>query len=261
MPWVPEDPFEGALDLEWPIEGLEPLSFVLGRLLEPLAERLERADRGAAVLHTHLRLVSKDVHARTLQLPAPMRDPKTLRTLMLLDLESNPPSAAIDRVRVLIEPTPARVTAVGAVRTRAAIARTGVDAAGALDGAHGRDARRLAAAGRFLEARRVRDEAVCSTRPRAPGSEGTPALGTDTQHDGTRHAASGTPSQCAAPFPLAGARPRAGAGGRPVRVMTDRRGVTGGAIVQAAGPWRTSGEWWNDGACQPVACMSHLLAP
>jgi len=34
--------------------------------------------------------------------------------------------------------------------------------------------------------------------------------------------------------------------GRPVRVVTDRRGVTGGAVVQAAGPWRTSGEWWND---------------
>ena len=109
MPWVPEEPFDAVLDLEWPIEGLEPLSFVLGRLLEPLAERLERADRGAAVLHTHLRLVSKDTHARTLQLPAPMRDPKTLRTLILLDLETNPPSAAIDCVRVLIEPTPARV--------------------------------------------------------------------------------------------------------------------------------------------------------
>jgi protein ImuB len=28
--------------------------------------------------------------------------------------------------------------------------------------------------------------------------------------------------------------------------VTDRRGVTGGAVVQSAGPWRTSGEWWND---------------
>jgi len=35
--------------------------------------------------------------------------------------------------------------------------------------------------------------------------------------------------------------------GRPVRVMVDRRGVSGGAVQQAAGPWRTSGEWWNDG--------------
>ena len=27
-------------------------------------------------------------------------------------------------------------------------------------------------------------------------------------------------------------------------VITDRHGITGGAIVQASGPWRTSGEWW-----------------
>jgi protein ImuB len=33
--------------------------------------------------------------------------------------------------------------------------------------------------------------------------------------------------------------------GRPVRVQTDRQGFTSGAIVQAAGPWRTSGNWWH----------------
>src|SRR6185436_10428592 len=109
VPWVDDVPFEAALELEWPIEGLEPLSFVLARLLEPLAERLERADRGAAVLYTSLRLTSRSVFTRTLQLPAPMRDPKTLRTLILLDLESHPPDAPIDIVRVFIEPTPAKV--------------------------------------------------------------------------------------------------------------------------------------------------------
>ena len=34
------------------------------------------------------------------------------------------------------------------------------------------------------------------------------------------------------------------ADGRPVRVTTDRRGFTGGAVTHCAGPWRTSGEWW-----------------
>src|SRR5205823_245913 len=34
------------------------------------------------------------------------------------------------------------------------------------------------------------------------------------------------------------------AGGRPVRVTTDRRGFAGGAVLQSAGPWRTSGAWW-----------------
>jgi hypothetical protein len=37
------------------------------------------------------------------------------------------------------------------------------------------------------------------------------------------------------------------ADGRPVRVTTDRRGLTGGAVTHCAGPWRTSGEWWADG--------------
>src|SRR5258706_6821445 len=109
LPAVPEERFEQALDLEWPIEGLEPISFVLGRLLEPLSAHLERRDRGGAVLHVRLHLVTREVHERSLQLPAPIRDARTLRTLALLDLESHPPSAAIDRVVVAIDPTPGRV--------------------------------------------------------------------------------------------------------------------------------------------------------
>jgi hypothetical protein len=33
--------------------------------------------------------------------------------------------------------------------------------------------------------------------------------------------------------------------GRPVRVTTERRGLEGGMVASAAGPWRTSGEWWR----------------
>ena len=108
-PEVPKERFEQALDLEWPIDGLEPLSFVLGRLLEPLTTHLERRGRGAAVLHVRLHLVTRAIHERSLQLPAPMRDARTFRTLLLLDLESHPPSAAIDRVVVAVDPTPARI--------------------------------------------------------------------------------------------------------------------------------------------------------
>src|SRR4029079_11517139 len=94
-PWplvrmLEEERFEASLDLEWPITDLEPLSFVLTRLLEPLATRLERRDRGAAVLHVLLRLVTKETTARRLELPTPMRDVRALRTLALLDLETRP---------------------------------------------------------------------------------------------------------------------------------------------------------------------------
>ena len=157
VPWVDEVPFEAALELEWPIEGLEPLSFVLARLLEPLAERLERADRGAAVLYTSLRLTSRTVFTRTLQLPAPMRDPKTLRTLVLLDLESHPPDAPIDIVRVFIEPTPAKVLQ-WTLLERAQPAPEQVSTlTGPPDGADGSEACGLAAAGGYLEAGRLRD--------------------------------------------------------------------------------------------------------
>src|SRR5207249_12260527 len=68
-----------------------------------------RRDRGTAILHLELGLVTNETHARHLQLPSPIRDVRTLRTLLLLDLESHPPPAAIDRVTIVIDPTPGRV--------------------------------------------------------------------------------------------------------------------------------------------------------
>ena len=46
--------FIERMELEWPLDTLEPLSFVLARLLDPLAASLERADRGAAALRLDL---------------------------------------------------------------------------------------------------------------------------------------------------------------------------------------------------------------
>jgi hypothetical protein len=34
----------------------------------------------------------------------------------------------------------------------------------------------------------------------------------------------------------------------PVRVTTDRRGLSGGGVTQCAGPWRTAGNWWTEKA-------------
>jgi len=33
--------------------------------------------------------------------------------------------------------------------------------------------------------------------------------------------------------------------GRPVHVAIDRKGMPGRRVEQAAGPWRSSGDWWN----------------
>lgn len=241
VPWVDEVPFEAALELEWPIEGLEPLSFVLARLFEPLSERLEQADRGAAVIHTSLRLTTKRVHARTLPLPSPMRDPKTLRTLVLLDLETHPPDAPIDTVRVFIEPTPGRVTQ-WTLLERAQPApehvSTLVARLSALMGDTHVGSPRLQDTwkpGAFAMAPfEVSEVPRVAEVPRVPEVPKVPGQGAEVPSALRRFR-----------FPIP-TRVQVQEG-RPIRVATDRQGFSSGAIVQSAGPWRTSGEWWQEG--------------
>lgn len=230
VPWVPEAPFEAFIELEWPIEGLEPLSFVLTRLLEPLAVRLERADRGAAIVHLRLGLADKSVHARHVQLPAPMRDPKTLRTLMLLDLESHPPSAGIDRVGVLVEPTPGRVlqwTLFERAQPSPEQMSTLLARLTALMGEGHVGSPALVDAWR-PGAFELKAFAMQRAEPALPSTLGNLQAAL---------------RRFRLPVP---ARVRVHEG-RPVRVQVDRRGLASGIVVQAAGPWRTSGEWWLGG--------------
>jgi protein ImuB len=242
VPTLPDERFEAALELEWPIEGLDPLSFVLTRLLEPLSTRLERRDRGAAVLHIRLRLVTRAVHARSLELPAPLRDVRTLRTLALVDLESHPPPAAIDAVTVVIDPTPGRVLQ-HALFARAhptpdqistLLARLGAlmgqDRIGAPSTL---DTDRPGAFEMNPFAVQEHQRGRGDSEDRAPR---VPAAGGDAAPNGLVSALRRFRQPVAARVTMVD--------GRPVRVTTDRRGFTGGAVVACAGPWRTSGDWW-----------------
>ena len=153
VPAPEEEPFEASLELEWPIAELEPLSFVLTRLLDPLCQRLERRDRGAAVLHLRLRLVTRDLHAAQPATAGADARSKVLRTLLLLDLESHPAPAGIDAVTLSITPTPGRIVAGVAADARAAVAGTRLDACRAPPGAHGGRPARFTGDGGFLSAR------------------------------------------------------------------------------------------------------------
>jgi protein ImuB len=267
VPAVPEERFEQSLDLEWPIEELEPLAFVLGRLLEPLEAHLERRGRGAAVLHVRLFLVktsggAPDVHERTLQLPTPIRDARTLRTLALLDLESHPPAGPIDRVVVAIDPTPARIVQFSLI-TRPLPSPEQISTLMA----------RLQAL--MGETRCGSPALVDSWKPGA--FEMTPfapleASDIHSKYDTPRHrgtevrtglfkkdlgvsvllcvgavndAATSEPVLALRRFrhPVA-ARVRV-ADGKPSRVTIDRRGMDSGGVKVCAGPWRTSGQWWR----------------
>ncbi|HEY6359614.1 MAG TPA: hypothetical protein VIX63_00850 [Vicinamibacterales bacterium] len=239
LPAVPEERFEQTFDLEWPIDGLEPLSFVLGRLMEPLSEHLERRDRGAAVLHVRLHLVKTDgvtptVHERSLQLPTPIRDARTLRTLALLDLESHPPSAAIDRVVVAVDPTPGRVIQFSLL-TRPLPSPEQVSTLLA----------RLAAL--MGEGRCGSPVAVDSWQPGAFGMKPFAPRDSNVLHPPWPVEAEVVANPAIAlrrfRFPVP-ARVRVDAG-KPARVTTDRPGLGGGRVEACGGPWRTSGGWWS----------------
>jgi protein ImuB len=241
----PETPrFMDRLELEWPIEELEPLSFVLARLLEPLSAALERAHRGAAAIHLELRLTDRTAHTRVLQLPAPIRDARVLRTLLLLDLESGPPSAAIDVVAIELDPAPARITQFSLLqralpspetlstltaRLSALVGESRVGSPALID-SHAPDAFAME---RFAP--------VGTARVAPVGAEGAEGA------EGARGAGPGGAlvlrRQRVPPAIRVSVEQ-----GRPVYLAPSRRGVPYGTVVQAAGPWRSSGGWWEGAA-------------
>jgi protein ImuB len=270
IPSVAAERFDASLDLEWPIEELEPLSFVLTRLLEPLSTRLERRDRGAAVLHVLLRLVTRDpstgagreVYARRLELPSPLRDVRTLRTLALLDLESHPPGAGIDRVTIVIDPTPGRVlqhTLFTRAQPTPEQLSTLVARLGALMGQDRFGAPATVDSyrpGAFVmrpfatlhddqrRARGARSEILVehSAGPADAASNVVPVGDGASRIPHPESRVASALRRCRHPVPARVAV----AEGRPLRVTTDRRGFTGGSVVRCAGPWRTSGRWWAE---------------
>jgi protein ImuB len=228
------EPFEASLDLEWPIDGLEPLSFVLARLFDPLCDRLERQDRGAVRLRITLKLVTREMHERSIDLPAPMRDARVLRTLALLDLESNPPPAAIDRVTVCVDVTEGRVLQFG-LFARALPA----DKLATL----------MARLGALMGSDRVGAPSLVDTyRPGAFAMvQFEPASAPDSATAGKSLIPKPAPASVLrrfrSPIPARVTVEQ----GRPVRVTTDRRGFSGGRVGRCEGPWRSSGDWWAHG--------------
>jgi protein ImuB len=240
VPTLAEERFESSQELDWPIAELEPLSFVLTRLLEPLVTRLERRDRGVAVLHVRLQLVTHEVYARRLELSVPLRDVRTLRALALIDLESHPPPASVDTVTVVIDPTPGRVL------QHKLFARTcpTPDAISTL----------VARLGALVGQDRIGSPSVVDSY--RPGAFAMKPFALEHSRESPMSRTPNPGSRPPDPDLISALRrcrqPVAArvviTNGRPVRVTTDRRSYTGGAVLACAGPWLSSGHWWEERA-------------
>jgi protein ImuB len=114
--------FEEDIELEYPIVLLEPLAFLLNRILEQLCARLAARALAAQELRLRLDLVEKSEDCdptrtspfmRTLRLPVPMLDAKVFLKLLQLDLQSYPPGAPILKIHLAAEPARPRSTQSG----------------------------------------------------------------------------------------------------------------------------------------------------
>ncbi|MGE5568906.1 MAG: hypothetical protein ACM3S5_07715 [Rhodospirillales bacterium] len=216
--------FEDSFDLEYPLVLLEPLSFILGRLLGTVCGRLDSHGLATHELRVSLKLET-GTHERTLRLPYPMRDARSFLKLITLDLEAHPPGAPVTAVSISAEPVNPRVVQHGLFLPKAPepqkleltlariaklVGEGNVGAAELLD-THRPGAFVMKRFGSANGAMRV------GRRPRLALRVFRPALRAQVQTQG----------------------------GRLARVTA--RGIRG-RVVAAAGPWRTSGDWWREDA-------------
>ncbi|MGD0909017.1 MAG: DNA polymerase Y family protein [Candidatus Acidiferrales bacterium] len=126
---VPEISFEEEIALDYTVTELEPLTFLLGRLLNQVCARLEARSLAASafclrfglkdsvsmeeefqtVKRASARAAESTTYEKILRLPVPMRDPKTLLKLLRLQLQNDPPHGSI--VKIILAAEPARTRA------------------------------------------------------------------------------------------------------------------------------------------------------
>jgi protein ImuB len=212
--------FEEEAELDYPLELLEPLMFVLARLLSDLRARLVSHGLATNALRLRLKLENRGEHTRTLRFPVPMLDTKAFLKLFDLDLGAHPPPSPV--VKVWLEAEPAKPRA----------AQTGLFIP-------------ISPEPEKLELTLARLKSLVGD-----GNVGSPEL-LDTHRPGAfemrRHGDAEMRRHGDTAMPMRAIRPPRTArvqmaSGQPVHVQAD--GVRG-HVISSAGPWRTSGDWWT----------------
>ncbi len=217
----PAEIYEDRIELEHPVELLQPLLFLIARILNEQCAKL--VAHGLAASEIRIELTN---YTRTLHLPVPMRDSKALLKLLQTELEAHPPEEPMSFVALALKPVEPRRFQHGMFiplapapdRLELTLARIR-----GLVGAENVGIPELLDTWRPAPFRLVNVEQAFS-----------PAI---SQAEGLLHFAF---RYFHPPIPatvhLEGARPA-------------RIAATGihGRVVNASGPWRTSGEWWTTG--------------
>jgi protein ImuB len=248
--------FEEEMALEDAVEELEPLAFLLGRLLDQLCARLTARSLGACALrlrfgldassdgeslpspNRNARLDEKKSYEKILTLPVPMRDSKMLLKLLRLHLQSDPPSAPIVHIFLAADPAPPRVTQEGLFLPSAPdpekLELTIARLANVVGNSH-------VGSPSLIDS--YRPDAFDMSRFFSPHD--APRIHQKIIRQNIIGVGSREP---VAAFRVFRPAPRAKVTlreGRPVHISFP---TMHGEVAAASGPWRTSGEWWREDA-------------
>jgi protein ImuB len=266
----PDVHFEEEMELEDAVPELEPLSFLLGRLLDQLCARLAARSLAASTIHVRFELepVSENnvrslndsaprkaalpTYEKLLTLPVPSRNSKMLLKLLRLRLQAEPPPTAVLKIFMAAEPAKPRFAQSGLFLpsspdpeklelTIARLANLVGDAnvgAPELADTHRPDAFQM----RRFVAPRVATETASKTRgpKHKTGAELRNAAASDACESFTDAHRTRMGFRVFRPSLMACVEMR---DGRLARVSFN--GMRG-EVVAASGPWRTSGDWWRE---------------
>lgn len=217
--------FFAEMEFEDALESLEPLLFILRRLLDRLTLELRAAHLATAAVELKLSLEDDTTHARDFRLPEPTSDPEILFRTLHAHLESLQTGASISALQLRLVPT------------RPLTRQQGLFEAGLRD-AHG-FSETLARAMALIGADRV----------------GTPQLEDSHRPDAftlTTPASVISPAAAPALHPPLGLPLRRFRPPLPARLeFTENRATylwtefVHGEISAQLGPWHASGDWWQ----------------
>jgi protein ImuB len=235
--------FNNAIELEYPISDLEPLAFIMARLLNRICANLNAYALATNALQVEMKLERGATHEIKLNLPYPMRDHKVFLKLLLLDTEMHPPPAAVVGISINCEPVKPRVMQTGLfiplapepeklelmlARLAKLVGAENIGSPELLD-THRPDAFRVK---RFelkeKKRRRVNSkQQTVNSNPQSAIRNPQSVLGFRVFRP-----------------PLRALVQAEGGCPREISAWNKNKSVHG-KIVRVAGPWRTSGEWWR----------------
>jgi protein ImuB len=256
--------FEEEMALDFAVAELEPLAFLLGRLLDQLCARLEARALAACAIRLRFDLedsfekdfqvlsensppkLAPKTYEKVLGLPVPMRNSKMLLKLLRLQLQADPPHASIVKITLSAEPARPRAAQGGLFlpscpdpeKLELTISRLANLVGNSNIGSP-----------ELIDTLRPGEFRMCRFAPASDESTNPQKRGVAVTAQ-TRREDTSTSHYAATAFRIF--RPEVQAkvelqNGYPVCIYF--RGMRG-KIVATSGPWRTSGDWWREDVWQ-----------